>query len=357
MMYLTSSSRIFVILAVLLAALVVLAACNGDDGEDEVTDDVDAPTEEVADDADDAPTPMPVETPVSQDTATDDTVDDAAQEQDDQDPAQQEEEPEATPEQQVEPTAVPDHEDVDDETGASPRSVRVYLARNEEIATVSRDIAGTPEVAMGALNELLTGTTPYEEDLGFISEVPYETRVLGLTIQDDGTAVVNLSPEFETGGGSLSMQMRVAQIVFTLTQFSTVDQVQFQIDGQPVEAIGGEGVMVDQPLTRADFEDLSPAILLESPTPGAVVSSPIELRGTSNTFEATMQIEIIDSAGEVIYQDFATATSGSGTRGTFDETIDLDIQNEGLGTIVLFEESAQDGTRTNVVETPVDFRR
>jgi germination protein M len=357
MMYLTSSSRFFVILAVLLASLVVLAACNGNDGEDEITDDVAAPAEEVADDdTDESPTPMPVETPVSADATADDSEDDAAQEQDDHDPAQQEE-AEATPEQQVEPTPVPDHEEVDDETGASPRSVLVYLARNEEIAAVSRDIAGTPEVAMGAMNELLTGTTPYEEDLGFTSEVPFETRLLGLTIQDDGIAVVNLSPEFETGGGSLSMQMRVAQIVFTLTQFSAVDQVQFQIDGQPVEAIGGEGVMVDQPQTRADFEDISPAILLESPAPGAVVSSPIELRGTSNTFEATMQIEIIDSAGEIIYQDFATATAGSGTRGTFDVTIDLDIQNEGLGTIVLYEKSAQDGSRINVVETPVDFRR
>jgi germination protein M len=359
MTYLTKSSRFALLIAMMLSAMVVLAACNGDD-DDQPPEETTTPTDVITEDEDSEQ--MPIETP---EPATDDAVEESTPVEEEQDVNG--EQPEVTPEadevddideaETGEPTPVPDHDEVDDETGAAPRSVRVYVVRNEEIAAVKRDIAGTPEVATGALNELFTGLTPYENDLGHSSEIPVETRLLGITLQDDGTAVVDLSPDFEAGGGSFSMQMRVAQVVFTLTQFDTVDQVRIQIDGQDVEAIGGEGVMVNEPLTRGDFEDLSPAILLESPTPGEVISSPIELRGTSNTFEANMQIEIIDSAGEVVYRDFATATSGTGTRGTFDETIEVDIQNEGFGTIVMFEESAQDGSRINIIEVPVDFRR
>ncbi len=335
MQYLNKSSRVFFVLAFMLAAAVVLAAC-----QDEIEDAIDeaaTPTEEPAD--------IPA-TPEVAETPTEAPDDDAV-----------EEEPAPTPDPEAESSPVPDHDEVDDETGATPRSVLVYLVRNEEIAAASRDIAGTPEVATGALNELFTGITPYEHDLGLGTEIPADTRLMDIALQDDGTLIVDLSPDFEAGGGSFSMRMRLAQVVFTATQFDTVNQVQFRIDGQEVDAIGGEGVMVDQPLTRDDFEDLSPAILLESPTPGDVVSSPIRLEGTSNTFEATMQIEMIDSAGEVIYRDFATATSGTGTRGTFDVTVDVDIQNEGFGTITMFEESAEDGSRINIVQISVDFRK
>jgi ATP-binding cassette subfamily B protein len=154
-------------------------------------------------------------------------------------------------------------------------------------------------------------------------------------------------------GPSGAGKSTVSRLLF---RFYDARDGQILIDGQNVEAIGGEGVTVNQPLTRADFEDLSPAILLESPTPGEEVRSPIELRGTSNTFEAMMQIEIIDGAGEIIYEDFATATSGSGTRGTFNVSIDVDIQNEGFGSIIMYEESAEDGSRINEIEIPVDFR-
>jgi germination protein M len=347
MKVLNGSSRAWLLLALLLALAVALAACDNlvDDPEDDLPDDM---IEQVEEPADDPPTPEPAE-PVTDDEP-------ATEEDDDADDQQAEPDPTATPEPEADPTPVPDDDEADDETGATPQSVLVYLVRDEEIAAASRDIAGTPQVATGAINELLTGTTPYEEDQGMSSEVPFETRLLAISIQDDGTAVVDLSGDFQDGGGSFSMQMRVAQIVFTLTQFDTVDRVQILIDGQSVEAIGGEGVMVNQPLARADFEDLSPAILLESPTPGEEVRSPIELRGTSNTFEATMQIEIIDGAGEVIYEDFATATSGSGTRGTFNVSIDVDIQNEGFGSIIMYEESAEDGSRINEIEIPVDFR-
>jgi len=50
------------------------------------------------------------------------------------------------------------------------------------------------------------------------------------------------------------MLTRVAQVVYKVTQFPAVQRVAFLLDGKPVSAIGGEGV-VDPPVTRAAFPD------------------------------------------------------------------------------------------------------
>ncbi len=42
-------------------------------------------------------------------------------------------------------------------------------------------------------------------------------------------------------------------MVYTLTQFPTVDEVLFHIDGQPVDVFSGEGVVLGDPVTRADY--------------------------------------------------------------------------------------------------------
>jgi hypothetical protein len=153
------------------------------------------------------------------------------------------------------------------------------------------------------------------------------------------------------------MQLRVAQVVYTLTQFPSVKRVQFKIDGKPVEAIGGEGVVVDPPVGRKAFEKQTPAILVESPTPGSVVTSPLRVRGTANTFEATLNLRLLDGSGKVLYDNFTTATSGSGTRGTFEQTIPFTISKDGPGTLVAYEHSAADGSEINVVRIPVELRR
>ena len=70
------------------------------------------------------------------------------------------------------------------------------------------------------------------------------------------------------------MFMRLAQVVFTLTQFPTVEGVNFKLDGEPIDVLGGEGIIIDHPMSRADYEDMSPAILVESPTVGDTVRQP-----------------------------------------------------------------------------------
>ena len=230
--------------------------------------------------------------------------------------------------------------------------VLVYFTRDETVATAGRTVA-TPAVAGGALVELLAGPDELETGIDMVTAIPDGTRMNSVVV-DRGTATVDLSAAFASGGGSLSMQLRVAQVVFTLTQFDTVDEVDIRLDGEAVDGIGGEGIPSED-LTRADFEDMTPLILVESPVPGANVTSPVELGGLSNTFEANVRYTVTAADGTVLADGFTTATSGTGTWGTFAESVPLDGAPSGAGTVTAFEESAEDGSRVNVYEVPVTF--
>jgi hypothetical protein len=234
----------------------------------------------------------------------------------------------------------------------SPDNLRVYFLREEKVGPVARPMSGD-SVAAEALGHLLTGPTEAEQQLGFSTTIPEGTEALGVTITDK-VATVDLSEEFTSGGGSLSMMGRVAQVVFTLTQFPTIEAVSFEVNGEPLTVLGGEGLMLDAPQTRADWEDLTPAILVESPLPFAEVTSPLQIIGTANTFEATFQVNVTDADGLIVYDDFAMATAGNGTRGTFDITVSFDIARPGIGSVIVFELSAEDGSQVNVVEVPLN---
>ncbi len=74
------------------------------------------------------------------------------------------------------------------------------------------------------------------------------------------------------------------------------------------------------------------------------------MTGTANTFEATFQYELLDADGNVIDKNFVTATSGTGTRGTFEFTTG---EFDDAATLVVFENSAEDGSRIHEVEIPL----
>ncbi len=79
--------------------------------------------------------------------------------------------------------------------------------------------------------ELVAGPTPAELADGLTSAVPADTELLDVNLAD-GVATVDLSSAYTTGGGSLSMMARVAQVVFTATQFDNADGVEFWIEGE-----------------------------------------------------------------------------------------------------------------------------
>jgi hypothetical protein len=212
--------------------------------------------------------------------------------------------------------------------------LRVYWLRDGKVWPTAREVEESEAVAEAALEELLSGPTSQEDsDLQVTTAIPEGTTVGSVAI-DDGVASVELSAELP--------EEPLAQVVYTVTQFPTVESVE----------IGGESY------TRADFEDLTPAILVESPLAFQEVGNPVRATGTANTFEANFHYELTDTDGRIVDENFVTATSGSGERGTFDfTTSEYEIPFDGIGELIVFERSAEDGSRINLVEIPVRMSR
>ena len=219
--------------------------------------------------------------------------------------------------------------------------------RGDKLAVSARSVPSTQAVAASAIRALLAGPDPSEAAEGLTSDIPS-----GVTLRDvsitASTATVDLSSTFSSGGGSLSMTARLAQVTYTLTQFSNVSGVLFRLEGAPVTVFGAEGIVLDHPATRSEFESVTPAILVESPTPGSRVTSPLRIWGTANVFEAVFRVELIDGAGRVVASQAVRAASGTGTRGSFDVTFPFSAP-AGLAVLNAFDLSARDGSRQDLV--------
>lgn len=208
----------------------------------------------------------------------------------------------------------------------------------------------TRAVGTAALEALLAGPDATEKAANLHTTIPDGTGLLGLTIADR-VAIVDFTGTYASGGGSLSMTARLAQVVYTLTQFPTVSSVRFEMDGRGVTVFGGEGILINNPMGRLDPTIIGdiPAILLESPAVGDSVHGPLRVTGLSNTYEATFRVQLVDVTGRMVVDSFGTATAGTGTWGTFDAVFPYVTSASGTGTLRLFEESAANGSPVNEV--------
>jgi germination protein M len=220
------------------------------------------------------------------------------------------------------------------ETGSSapsetPSSFAVYFLRAGKVTPVGRSVVTGPRIGAAAVRELLAG--PTTEDPNVVTAIPAGTELESLTISG-GVASVELSRQLTTDPA-------LAQLVYTLTQFPTVRRVAVGTDRRPVG--------------RRAFEQETPAVLVESPLPGETVESGFQASGTANTFEATFNYELRDASNRVLKKGFVTATSGSGTRGTFRFRVPYEVDQAQDGRLVVFEISAADGSRTHESEIPL----
>jgi len=101
---------------------------------------------------------------------------------------------------------------------------------------------------------LLEGPTQEEKEAGISTSIPEWVKLLGVKIKN-GVVYLDFSEEIEEGGGTSLMETRLAQIVYTATQFPAADKVRLLIDGKKVKYFSSEGIMVDKLLTRDDFKE------------------------------------------------------------------------------------------------------
>ncbi len=92
---------------------------------------------------------------------------------------------------------------------------------------------------------------------GHYSDIPRAAQLKGVDRKGQ-VAAVDFNSAFFAGGGSAGMELRLAQVVFTLTQLPDVQAVQFLQDGKVKPAAGGEGVPTAEPLARHNFSTVAP---------------------------------------------------------------------------------------------------
>ncbi len=105
-----------------------------------------------------------------------------------------------------------------------------------------------------AINTILSGPSADEVAKGYMSLIPEGTKLLSARVANK-TATLNFSEAFSFNKYGVQGYLgQLMQIVYTATSFSTIDNVQFLIEGQKLEYLGGEGVWIGSPLSRISFK-------------------------------------------------------------------------------------------------------
>jgi Immunoglobulin-like domain of bacterial spore germination/Sporulation and spore germination len=235
-------------------------------------------------------------------------------------------------------------------TSAQSMTYELWFNYEGSLFVTHRTEPFTPAVGTRALEALLDGPTAAERAANLGTTINAGTRLNGLTI-DDGVATVDLDATFVGEETPAIAVGSLAQIVFTLTQFDRIEGVVFEVDGGPLTNFGG--YEIDGAQRRANFADQLPWILVQSPGIGERVSSAVHISGTADVFEAVVSIAILDQNGKVIASTFTMATCGTGCRGTWETDVAYDVAATQPGTIRVYEVSAMDGSKINVVNIPV----
>jgi hypothetical protein len=118
---------------------------------------------------------------------------------------------------------------------------------------VKRTVNASDSPMSDALDALMAGPNADELGRGYISLIPSEARLLSAQVRGS-TAYLNFSEAFMYNRyGIEGYAGQLKQIVYTATSFSTVKDVQILIDGQKRDYLGGDGVYIGKPLSRASF--------------------------------------------------------------------------------------------------------
>ena len=104
-----------------------------------------------------------------------------------------------------------------------------------------------------AIRELVKAPSKWEKSKGFTSEIPQSTKILSIRESND-SIMIDLSSDFESGGGAESTYVKVKQIIKTANT-NTKLPVYLYINGKQANVIGGEGIMIKQPLNERSFDE------------------------------------------------------------------------------------------------------
>lgn len=138
-----------------------------------------------------------------------------------------------------------------------PANGRIFLVRNHRLEPSSARLQPVLDSLEEAL--LVALFQGPREGSEASTEIPEGTRLNAVEVVG-GIATVDVSGDFERAAPPRSQALRIAQVVYTLTEPTTgIRGVRFQIDGVEQEAIGGAQLgAIPGPVTRDDYVRFAP---------------------------------------------------------------------------------------------------
>ena len=229
----------------------------------------------------------------------------------------------------------------------------LYFLRDGKLGVAERSVAPSAMPATAAVKALLAGPSAAERAAGLSSAIPTGTTLKSLALTGN-RVTVNLSQEPDTASAALLGMPGTAELVYTLTRFPNILGVRVRVGGRPWPSAADAG---PSPVTfrRAAFRGFEPAIFVESPGAGGMLPDPFVLSGTASVYEGSFTVQLTDDGGRRIVRVSVQASRGAPARGAFRQTV-VYSTSATHGTLTVFSESAEDGSRQNVVRIPVALK-
>lgn len=216
-----------------------------------------------------------------------------------------------------------------------------YLVRE------THTIPKTKAVAKAVLEELLKNDAKTE---GAFVSFREDQKILGVDIEN-GVATVNLSPEYLLQDQSGNAETySILAMVNTLTEFPSIEEVKFLVNGEKSQVGGLSGIKVPEKLVRDLSLVLEPEIWINTPEDGAVLSgNKVRIESSAMVFEKTLHYKLEDKDGNVLVEDFLTMSEKLSVRDVFDFEIEIPETTAKEFKLSLYGLSGKDGSPTGLV--------
>lgn len=134
------------------------------------------------------------------------------------------------------------------------RTGTVYMVRKGRLIDVSRELPSATTRSEALLAALLEGPPA---ECRATSAIPSDARAIDV-VAAGNVATVDLSQEFRRGAAGRTLALRVAQIVYTLTEDSNILSVVFAFEGTQAPVISAGGRVLERPVGRKDYAGFAP---------------------------------------------------------------------------------------------------
>ncbi|MEC5424841.1 Gmad2 immunoglobulin-like domain-containing protein [Virgibacillus sp. C22-A2] len=208
----------------------------------------------------------------------------------------------------------------------------------------------------GPEHEELTGLINPEVSIEYVEDI-------------DGIAHVSFSKEIQISNlGSSGELMLVEQIAMIMQQFG-FEQTQLLVEGKVVESLldhlyTADPIVANNPesypwIQEKEYREIvlqNDAFQIFQPAPNTKVKDRVVVSGLAKVYEGTILYEFEDGHF-ILDEGFTTATVGAPEWGEFEIIIEFDEVANYSGRVILFEESAKDGSRINELQIPIQVIR